>query len=259
MVQTILDEPLYQKFNLHLIEKSWIEFFQEQIKQKYFPDLLTQIDNEYQNRRCCPSQKDVFRLFQEISLPQIKVVILGQDPYHQSELIKHRDGSAEKRWVADGIAFSTQKPGYIPATLQNIFLELGREFDCPPPTSSNLLPWVKEGVFLLNTALTVQKSEPLSHMELWEEFTYSLIKYLNNYNPELVWIFWGKKAELIKNECQIADKFSIISTHPSPFSVNLGVKHKFFGSKPFSRVNNLLIETGKNPVNWLSIEKPAIK
>ncbi|RHZ36978.1 uracil-DNA glycosylase [endosymbiont GvMRE of Glomus versiforme] len=245
MVQTILNEPLYQKFNLHLIEKSWIEFFQEQIKQEYFPNLLAQIDNEYQNHWCYPPQKDVFRLFQEISLPQIKVVILGQDPYHQPK-------------VADGIAFSTKKPNYIPATLQNIFWELSRDLDCPPPTNSNLFPWVKEGVFLLNTALTVQASKPLSHMELWKEFTYSSIKYLNDYNPEFVWVFWGKKAELIKDECQIADKLSIISTHPSPFSANFNVKHKFFGSKPFSKVNNLLIEVGKEPVNWLSIEKPAI-
>ena len=241
MVKATLNEPLHQKFNLHLVEKSWTDFFQEQIKQEYFNNLLAQVDTEYQNRWCCPSQENVFRLFREISLPQIKVVILGQDPYHQKN-------------VADGIAFSTQKPNYIPATLQNIFWELSRDLDCPSPTNGNLLPWVKEGVFLLNTALTVEAGEPLSHMELWKEFTYSLIKYLNNYNQKLIWIFWGKKAKLIKEECQITDTFSLVSTHPSPFSAKFG----FFGSKPFSKTNELLINIGKEPVNWLAIEKPEI-
>ncbi|CAH1766920.1 6227_t:CDS:2 [Entrophospora sp. SA101] len=135
----------------------------EQIKQEYFNNLLTQIDNEYQNRWCCPLQGDVFRLFQEISLSQIKVVLLGQDPYHQKN-------------VADGIAFSTQKPNYIPATLQNIFWELSHDLGCPSPTNSNLLP--------------------------------------------------------------------LVSTHPSPFSAKYG----FFGSKPFSKTNDLLINIGKEPI-----------
>jgi len=104
------------------------------------------------------------------------VVILGQDPYHQID-------------VADGIAFSTQKPDYIPPTLENIFLELSKDLNCAPPTSSSLLPWVKEGVFLLNTALTVRLREPLSHLELWQEFIYSLIKYLKDYNNNLIWVF----------------------------------------------------------------------
>ncbi|CAJ0831370.1 22574_t:CDS:2 [Entrophospora sp. SA101] len=125
--------------------------------------LIIQTDNEYQNRWCCPLQGDVFRLFQEISLSQIKVVLLGQDPYHQKN-------------VADGIAFSTQKPNYIPATLQNIFWELSHDLGCPSPTNSNLLP--------------------------------------------------------------------LVSTHPSPFSAKYG----FFGSKPFSKTNDLLINIGKEPI-----------
>ena len=184
------------------------------------------------------------------SLPRIKVVILGQDPYHQLD-------------VADGIAFSTKKPGYMPPTLENIFLELSKDLDCAPPTNSNLLPWVKEGIFLLNTALTVQLSKPLSHVELWQEFIYSLIKYLDleNYHSNLVWVFWGKKAKLIKEECEIDDKLSITSTHPSPFSANKtfsSLQTAFFGSRPFSKINELLISVGKEPINWLVIEKPKI-
>ncbi|CAG8715743.1 9930_t:CDS:1, partial [Racocetra persica] len=96
-----------------------------------------------------------------------------QDPYHLPE-------------VADGLAFSTQKPNYIPASLKNIFLELSHDLNCPVPTQGDLLPWVKEGVFLLNTALTVQENRPLSHAGFWPEFTYSLICFLRDYNPQLV-------------------------------------------------------------------------
>lgn len=248
MVETELNQSLYQNFNLHLVNPSWNEFFQEQIKQKYFTNLLTQVEEEYKNHRCCPIKSDIFRLFQVSSLPQIKVVILGQDPYHQLD-------------VADGIAFSTKKPGYMPPTLENIFLELSKNLDCVPPTNSNLLPWVKEGVFLLNTALTVQLSKPLSHVELWQKFIYSLIKYLENYDSNLVWVLWGKKAKLIKEECGIDDKLSIISTHPSPFSANKtfsSLQTSFFGSRPFSKINDLLISIGKEPINWLVIEKPKI-
>jgi uracil-DNA glycosylase len=248
MVETELNQSLYQSFNLHLVDPSWNEFFQEQIKQKYFTDLLTQVEEEYKNYRCCPIKSDIFRLFRVSSLPQIKVVVLGQDPYHQLD-------------VADGIAFSTKKPGYIPPTLENIFLELSKDLDCAPPASSNLLPWVKEGVFLLNTALTVQLSKPLSHLELWKEFIYSLIKFLKNHNKNLVWVFWGTKAKLIKEECEIGDELSVISTHPSPFSANKVFSRsqtRFFGSRPFSKINSLLTSLGKEPINWSVIEKPKI-
>jgi len=238
MAETTTNQSLIQNFKLDLIGPSWTEFFQEQIKQKYFNDLLIQIEEEYKNYSCCPVKDNIFRLFQEISLPQIKVAILGQDPYHQLD-------------VADGIAFSTQKPSYIPRTLENIFLELSKDLNCAPPTNSNLLPWVKEGVFLLNTALTVRLREPLSHLELWQKFIYSLIKYLKNYNNNLIWVFWGKKAKLIKEECEISDEFSLVSPHPSPFSAKYG----FFGSRPFSKINNLLIRSGKDPINWLAVEK----
>lgn len=241
MVEATFNQSSYQNFDFHLIDPSWNEFFQKQIKQKYFTNLLIQIEEEYKNHRCCPIKDNIFRLFQESSLQKIKVVILGQDPYHQID-------------VADGIAFSTQKPDYIPPTLENIFLELSKDLNCAPPTSSSLLPWVKEGVFLLNTALTVRLREPLSHLELWQEFIYSLIKYLKDYNNNLIWVFWGKKAKLIKEECEINDEVSLVSPHPSPFSAKFG----FFGSRPFSKINNLLINSGRDPVNWLAIEKPKI-
>jgi uracil-DNA glycosylase len=232
---------LQQEFCLDKINQTWKSFFQQEEGKDYFFLLLAKINEEYKNYKCWPRKENIFRLFREISLDRIKVVILGQDPYHLPG-------------VADGLAFSTQKPNYIPASLKNIFLELSQDLNCSPPTKSNLLPWVKEGIFLLNTALTVKDGQALSHMKPWEEFIYSLLKYLNNYNREIIWIFWGQKARKIGEQCGInqTDNHVLISAHPSPYSA----EHGFFGSRPFSKTNNLLIKLKKEPINWLSIMKP---
>jgi len=133
------------------------------------------LEKKYSSNNCCPEKENIFRLFHEISPAQIKVVILGQDPYHLPG-------------VADGIAFSNKKEGHLPATLKNIFLELSSDLNCPmlDTESSNLLPLVKEGVFLLNTTLSVDSGQPLSHFELWEEFTSSLIDYLMSKKKNIV-------------------------------------------------------------------------
>jgi len=233
-----------QEFCLDKIDQTWKNFFQQESEKDYFFPLLTKINEEYKNYKCWPRKENIFRLFREISIDNIKVVILGQDPYHLPE-------------VADGLAFSTQKPNYIPASLKNIFLELSQDLSCSLPTKSNLLPWVKEGVFLLNTALTVKDGQALSHMKLWEEFIYSLLKYLNNYNREIIWIFWGQKARKIGEQCGISqiNNHVLISAHPSPYSA----EHGFFGSQPFSKTNKLLTSLKKEPINWLSIMKPRLE
>ncbi|WNE40047.1 MAG: Uracil-DNA glycosylase [Mycoplasmataceae bacterium] len=227
---------LWQEFNLDKIDPSWENFFQQESQKSYFLPLLTKISEEYKNHKCWPKKENIFRLFREISLDKIKVVILGQDPYHQSE-------------IADGIAFSTQKSNYIPASLRNIFLELKQDLGCFQSTKSNLLPWVNEGVFLLNTALTVKDNQALSHMNWWRDFIYSLLIYLRDYNQKIIWILWGQRARKISEECQINREFCLISAHPSPYSA----EHGFFGSRPFSKANQLLSEMKKEPINWLSI------
>ncbi|WNE41252.1 MAG: Uracil-DNA glycosylase [Mycoplasmataceae bacterium] len=231
-----MKKNLWQNFNLNNIDPSWEVFFRQESQKDYFFLLLNKISEEYKSQKCWPKKENVFRLFREISLDQVKVVILGQDPYHQVE-------------VADGIAFSTQKVNYIPASLKNIFLELSKDFECPRPTGGNLLPWVKEGVFLLNTALTVKDNQALSHTDWWKEFIYSLLLYLKENNEKIIWIFWGQKAKKIGEECQINKEFSLISAHPSPYSA----EHGFFGSRPFSKTNKLLSKLGKKTINWLSI------
>ena len=233
---------LTKEFYLDKIDQSWGEFFQQEAQKVYFFSLLNKLNEEYQNNKCWPKKENIFRLFREISLDKTKVVILGQDPYHLPE-------------VADGIAFSTQKTNYIPASLRNIFLELSKDLGCSLPTKGDLFPWVKEGVFLVNTALTVKDGQALSHMNWWREFIYSLLTYLKNYDEKLVWLFWGQKAKKIGEECQINSQNILFSAHPSPYSA----EHGFFGSRPFSKVNNLLLERGKEPINWLSILKPNLR
>jgi uracil-DNA glycosylase len=235
-------EFLWKEFGLDKINSAWTSFFQQERKKDYFLALLTKLAEEYKNYKCWPKKENIFRLFQEIPLDKIKVVILGQDPYHLPG-------------VADGIAFSTQKTNYVPASLRNIFLEFSKDLNCSPSTKGDLLPWVKEGVFLLNTALTVRDGQALSHMSWWKEFTYSLLTYLKNHDEKLIWVFWGQKARKIGEECQINSSYSLISAHPSPYSA----EHGFFGSQPFSKTNKLLSALGKEPINWLSILKLSLE
>ena len=239
-------DDLLKEFDLDQIDPTWSPFFQVEMKKEYFFPLLTKLNQEYHNQ-CWPKKEQIFRLFRETALPQIKVVILGQDPYHLPN-------------VADGIAFSTQKERYIPASLRNIFRELSTDLKCREPTKGNLIPWVKEGVFLLNTALSVRDGQVLSHMKLWEEFIYSLLVYLNNYDKKIIWVFWGQKALKIGEQCGInsANNQILISTHPSPYSAEGKIKNQkgyFIGSRVFSAVNYLLTELKKEPVNWLTILK----
>ena len=239
------NNSLWKGFCLDKIDSDWENFFQQETQKNYFFPLLSKLEEEYKNHKCWPRKENIFRLFREISPNKIKVVILGQDPYHLPE-------------VADGIAFSTQKPNYIPASLRNIFLEFSRDLNCASPTKGDLLPWVKEGVFLVNTALTVRNGQALSHMKMWEEFTYSLLEHLNQHDPQIIWVFWGRKAQEIGEKCGISKKannYLIMSPHPSPYSA----EHGFFGSRPFSKVNQLLSESGKTPVNWLSILQPTLE
>ena len=230
----------WQKFCLDKIDPSWKFFFEQEVKSYLF-SFLKQIYQEYKNYVCYPEIERVFFLFKEVSLEKIKVVILGQDPYYVSG-------------VADGLAFSTQKKNYIPASLKNIFLELVDDVGCSFPTEGNLLSWAKKGVFLLNTSLTVIEGKPLSHTKIWEPFICSLIIYLKKENKKLVWVFWGNNSKRIKTACGIATEDSVVSSHPSPFSAKFG----FFSSRPFSRINKMLVDRGVLPIEWClcsSLEK----
>ena len=216
-----------------MFHTDWDIVLNEEINKDYFKSLLNTVSKLYEEKTIYPPKKDVFNAFR-LNYKDVKVVILGQDPYH---------GTGE----AHGYAFSCLKTP-IPPSLKNIYKELyddlGIEKDM---LDGNLLPWVKQGVMLLNTGLTVEKDKPNSHKDLdWDIFTDEVIRKLNEREKPVVFILWGnnarKKKELITNPKHLV----IESAHPSPFSARNG----FFGSKPFSKTNNFLIKNNISPIKW---------
>lgn len=211
----------------------WDNVLKEEISKDYFNNILSTVNKLYEEKTIYPPKKDVFNAFR-LSYKDIKVVILGQDPYH---------GEGE----AHGFAFSCLKTP-IPPSLKNIYKELyddlGIEKDM---LDGNLLPWVKQGVMLLNTGLTVEKDKPNSHKDLgWQVFTDEVIKKLNEREKPVVFILWGNNARAKKGFITNPQHLVIESAHPSPFSARNG----FFGSKPFSRTNNFLIKNNIPPIKW---------
>ena len=216
-----------------MINKKWDEVLKEEIKKPYFRDLGVFIKNEYGHKTIYPEYKNIFNALRYTDYDEVKVVILGQDPYH---------GEHE----AHGLSFSVRKGVKRPPSLDNIFKELKNDLGIIR-TNNDLTDWAKEGVFLLNSIMTVVKDTPLSHKgKGWETFTDDLIKLLNEREKPVVFILWGSyarsKKELITNKRH----YIIESVHPSPLSANRG----FFGSKPFSKTNNFLVSQGIKPINW---------
>lgn len=190
---------------------------------------------KYQQEEVLPDHEDIFNALKFTDYPDVKVVILGQDPYPDPR-------------NAMGLAFSV-KPGVrVPASLHNIYIERNHDLGLPLSNSGDLRPWTKEGVLLLNTFLTVKRGAPASHQGLgWEIFTDGVIKALNNTDQPIVYFLWGRKAQ--NKETLIAhtpNHLILKSSHPSPFSAT----KSFFGSYPFSKANHFLIEHGTTPINW---------
>ncbi len=216
-----------------MFNNDWDIILKDEINKDYFKNIINTVDNLYKEKEIYPKKEDIFNAF-KTPYKDIKVVILGQDPYH---------GEGE----AHGYAFSCLKTP-IPPSLKNIYKELysdlGIEKDM---TNGDLTPWAKEGVMLLNACLTVEKDKPNSHKNLgWNIFTDEVIKKLNEREDPLVFILWGNFAK--EKEKYITNKNHLVisSAHPSPFSARNG----FFGSKPFSKTNNYLIKNNKKPINW---------
>lgn len=204
-----------------------------EFEQEYYKKLHQFVENEYLHKTIFPPRQNIFRALNLCDYEDVKVVILGQDPYH---------GPNE----AHGLSFSVQKGVKRPPSLQNIFKELENDLGITR-TNNDLTDWAKQGVFLLNAIMTVVKDTPLSHKgKGWETFTDDLIKLLNQREEPIVFIFWGayarSKKELITNK----NHYVIESPHPSPLSASRG----FFGSKPFSKTNIFLVSKGIKPINW---------
>lgn len=217
-----------------MIGNDWDEILESEFKKEYFYKLLKYVQKEYNKKTIYPSKKEVFKAFRYTPYKNLKVVILGQDPYH---------GEGE----AEGLSFSV-KPGIKkPPSLNNIFKELHDDLGCSIPKDGSLVYWAKQGVLLLNAVLTVVKDHAASHKDIgWENFTDYVIQKINEKDEPVVFILWGNFARSKKKFITNKKHFIIESAHPSPLSAYNG----FFGSRPFSKTNNFLIKNNLNPIDW---------
>lgn len=215
------------------IEASWKEQLQAEFGKPYWASLTSFVRAEYASAQCCPAGKNIFRAFDLTPFHDVKVVILGQDPYHTPG-------------AAMGFCFSVPEGNRPQPSLQNIFQEIGSDLGIAR-TQTDLSDWAEQGVFLLNSVLTVRAREAGSHAgKGWETFTDSAIRYLSEQREHLVFILWGSYAIAKRALIDLRKHLVITSPHPSPFSAHKG----FFGSKPFSRANDYLAAKGDTPIDW---------
>ncbi len=216
------------------IEESWKKALADEFNKPYFEQLTAFVKSEYATTTVYPEGKNIFNAFNLCPLPNVKVVIIGQDPYHEPR-------------QAHGLCFSVQDGVEFPPSLQNIFKEIESDLGTPVPQSGNLERWARQGVFLLNSILTVRAHQAASHANKgWETFTDEVIKQISDKTENVVFMLWGNYAK-VKGKVIDTNKHLILNTvHPSPLSVYRG----FFGCKHFSRANQYLTEHGKTPINW---------
>lgn len=223
-------------FNFDKIDNTWKNFFKNENKKEYFIELIDKVDKEYKEKVCYPDYENIFKIFEIVPLNEIKVVIIGQDPYH---------GPGQ----AMGLSFSVPNGQEIPPSLVNIFKEIKLEYEdnFDLPKNGDLTSWAKQGVFLLNNTLTVEAHKANSHKDYgWNEFTDNVIKYIDKQNFNKVFVLWGNfaknKATLIDNDNSLILK----SPHPSPLSANKG----FFGNNHFKKINEYLKDNNLKEINW---------
>ncbi len=219
------------------IPTKWKPFLREEIEKPYFIELLNAVEREYRENTCFPPKELIFAALDKCSPENLKVVILGQDPYH---------GVGE----ANGLCFSVNNGIAIPPSLRNIFRELSSDLDhIFQPASGNLEYWAQQGVLLLNCTLTVRKDKPNSHKDLhWHKFTDALIEKIAKEKKDLVFLLWGSFAQKKGIKIDRSRHLVLCAGHPSPLSANQG---KWFGNKHFSQTNDFLISANKKPIVWL--------
>lgn len=217
------------------MEESWKEQLKEEFGKPYFLQLVDHLKAEKAlNRQIYPAGNNIFRAFEKTPFDQVKLVILGQDPYHGPN-------------QAHGLSFSVQDGVPIPRSLKNIFKELQNDIGISIPTSGNLTAWAEKGVLLLNASLTVRANEPASHAQIgWLSFTDAVINNLSSKKKDLVFLLWGKFAQEKQLLIDGRKHFVLKAAHPSPFSADKG----FFGCKHFSKSNEFLMLKGIDPIDW---------
>ncbi|QHJ70441.1 uracil-DNA glycosylase [Planococcus halotolerans] len=217
-----------------ILSNDWQNVVGEEFDKPYYTELREFLKEQYANETVYPPQDEIWSAFEHTAFKDVKVVILGQDPYH---------GQGQ----AHGLSFSV-KPGVrIPPSLRNIFKELNDDIGCEQPSDGTLTKWADQGVMMLNTVLTVRKGDANSHRgKGWEKFTDEVIRKLSARKEPVIFVLWGKPAQTKKQLIDLERHDVIEAPHPSPFSASRG----FFGSKPFSKVNSLLQKRGEEPIDF---------
>ena len=212
----------------------WLEALKGEFCKPYYRALFQKVGEEYQTRKIFPPEDDIFNAFHFTPLSQVKVVILGQDPYHN-------DGQAH------GLCFSVKKDVEIPPSLVNIYQELHDDLGCYIPNNGYLEKWARQGVMMLNTVLTVRAHQANSHRGIgWEEFTDAAIRAIAEQDRPIVFILWGRPAQAKKSMIYNPKHLILEAPHPSPLSAYRG----FFGSRPFSKTNDFLTANGLTAIDW---------
>ena len=210
-----------------MIGNNWDKLLEDEYKKEF-------LKKEYKEKTIYPKQNEIFNAFRYTSYDDVKVVIIGQDPYHGPK-------------QAEGLSFSVSNDVLKPPSLKNIFKELESDLEIPFPEHNSLIPWAREGVLLLNAVLTVEEHKPASHSKIgWEMFTDHVIEVLNKREKPIVFILWGAFARSKKTLITNPKHYIIESAHPSPFSARNG----FFGSKPFSKANEFLKKNNIKEIDW---------
>lgn len=217
------------------IEPSWKAVLEEEFEKPYFKELLHFVKSEYASNLCFPSENQIFSAFNHTPFKEVKVVIIGQDPYH---------GIGQ----AHGLCFSVAENVAVPPSLKNIFEEIRTDIGSPIPENGNLERWADQGVLLLNTTLTVRSRQAGSHQRKgWEKFTDTVIDKLSQERTGLVFMLWGGPAKKKGVKVDTSKHLVLTSGHPSPLAANRGY---WFGNKHFSKTNEYLIEKGRKPIEW---------
>lgn len=217
------------------ISPTWAPILQEQVSKDYFKSLNSFVDKSYRNATCYPAKEDIFKALQQTSFNDLRVVIIGQDPYHD-------------KGQANGLSFSVKDTVAHPPSLKNIFKELESDLGIAIPKSGNLERWATQGVLLLNATLTVAAHKPASHQKKgWETFTDAIISGISTHKQGVVFLLWGGFAKKKAKKIDVSKHHILSSGHPSPLSANRGY---WFGNKHFSLTNEYLVSQGKTPINW---------
>ena len=217
-----------------MITNDWVEKIQGEYKKPYYKKLYETVLQEYRTKEIFPASQDIFKAYDLCPYHKLKVVILGQDPYHNT-------GQAQ------GLSFSVKKGMALPPSLQNIFKELSDDLACPIPRNGDLSPWAEQGVLLLNTVLTVRAHQAFSHRGIgWEEFTDATIEAIEEKEEPVLYILWGSPAQSKRKMIRQKKRLILTAPHPSPLSAYRG----FFGSRPFSKCNAYLEKEGLSPIDW---------